>query len=208
MRAQKKRGLKLEIFSEYLPEVHPGGGMSPKMPIPPAIPRPSHVLGIDPGNFGAFALLDLESRKVHTIWDMPTKDGKVYPEGVAMVVDLAKSIASGGYRFRRSPRQPARRGHRNVSSRPRQAHAFSFGLGVGIIHGCLGSLNVPFSLVAPQQWKSSFGLCRVGDESQAGTKARARELASRLWPESAELFTRVKDADRAEAALIFKILGF
>lgn len=172
------------------------------MPPASAIPRPSHVLGIDPGNFGALALLDLESRKVHTIWDMPTKDGKVYPEGVAMVVDLAKSIASAADTGSAAAPGSLHAAIENVSSRPRQAHAFSFGLGVGIIHGCLGSLNVPFSLVAPQQWKSSFGLCRVGDESQAGTKARARELASRLWPGHAAEFKRVRDDGRAESALL------
>ena len=154
--------------------------------------RPDFCLGIDPGLSGALALLDISTRKIHTIWDMPTKEGKVHPEGVAMVVDLAKLIASA--------RIVA--AVENVNSRPRQAHAFSFGLGVGVIHGCLGSLGVPFSLVAPQQWKSSFGLCRVGDETQASTKTRAREIACRLWPEHAADFKRVKDADRAEASLI------
>jgi hypothetical protein len=40
------------------------------------------------------------------------------------------------------------------------------------------------------------------NETQAGTKARARELASRLWPEHAAEFKRVRDDGRAEACLI------
>ena len=154
--------------------------------------RPDFCLGIDPGLSGSLALLDLGTRKIHTIWDMPTKDGTIYPGGVAMVVDMAKSIASAQLVAVVE----------NVNSRPGQAHMWAFALGVGIIHGCLGALDVPFHLVAPQQWKSSFGLRRVGDESQAGTKARAREIAARLWPDNANLFARVKDADRAEAALL------
>ena len=151
-----------------------------------------YVLGIDPGAHGAFALLDLNTQKIHTIWDMPTKDGTVHPEGVAMVVDLAKSIASAKLVA----------AIENVNARPRQAGTWAFALGVGIIHGCLASQGVLIHLVAPAQWKSAYGLRRATDETQASTKTRAREIAVRLWPESAELFARVKDADRAEAGLI------
>jgi crossover junction endodeoxyribonuclease RuvC len=158
---------------------------------------PDYVLGIDPGLHGALALLSLSTHKICDIWDMPTREGKVDPAGVALVVDMAKSIASG--------RLVA--AVENVNSRPHQAHAFSFGLSVGIIHGVLGSLGIPFCLVAPQSWKGSFGLCRVGAEAQSGTKARARELASRLWPEHAVDFKRVMYADRAEAALISRFFA-
>jgi hypothetical protein len=150
------------------------------------------VLGIDPGNFGALALLDLESRKVHTILDMPTKDGKVYPEGVAMVVDLAKSIASG--------RLAA--AIENVNSRPGQAHMWAFALGVGVIHGCLAAHSVPYSLIQPAQWKSACGLRRLANETQADTKTKARKLAARLFPESAANFAKVKFDGRAESVLI------
>ena len=155
-------------------------------------PRPDYVLGCDPGLSGALALLNLSTRKIHAIWDMPLKGGKIHPEGVAMVIDLAKSIASAQLVA----------AVENVNARPRQAGTWAFALGVGIIHGCLASQGVLIHLVAPAQWKSAYGLRRATDETQASTKTRAREIAARLWPESAELFTRVKDADRAEAGLI------
>lgn len=155
-------------------------------------PRPDYVLGCDPGLSGALALLNLSTRKIHAIWDMPLKGGKIHPEGVAMVIDLAKSIASAQLVA----------AVENVNARPRQAGTWAFALGVGIIHGCLASQGVPIHLVAPVQWKGSYGLLRVADESQASTKTRARVLASKLWPEHAADFKRVKDADRAEASLI------
>ena len=165
--------------------------MKPRL-ISEPIPRPGYVLGIDPGNFGAFTLLNLSTRKIHTIWDMPLKTGKVYPEGVATVVDLAKSIASANLVAVVE----------NVNSRPRQAHAFSFGLGVGVIHGTLAAHSVPFALIGPAQWKQGYGLWRMTDENQATTKTRARELAMRLFPESADMFRRVRDDGRAESCLI------
>jgi hypothetical protein len=48
--------------------------------------------------------------------------------------------------------------------------------------------------VPPQKWKKAMGLGSNKDES--------RILASRQWPDSAHMFNRKKDADRAEAALI------
>jgi hypothetical protein len=150
------------------------------------------VLAVDPGNFGAFTLYNISTRKIHAIWDMPLKIGKIYPEGVATVVDLAKSIASAQLIAVVE----------NVNSRPRQAHAFSFGLGVGVVHGCLAAHNIPFTLLQPAQWKQGYGLWRMNDEDQASTKTRARELAMKLFPENAEMFRLVKWDGRAESALI------
>jgi crossover junction endodeoxyribonuclease RuvC len=152
--------------------------------------RPDFCLGIDPGLSGALALLRCEGLKIGSVYDMPVTDGRVDPAKLALIVGMCQlqgTIVAAV---------------ELVSSMPRQAGAFNFGVSAGVVHGALGALGVPFHLVAPQQWKSSFGLRRVGDESQAGTKARAREIAARLWPDNANLFARVKDADRAEAALI------
>lgn len=156
--------------------------------------QPTHILGIDPGLSGALALLDLQTRKVTQIWDMPLQDGKVYPEGVAIIIDMAKGIASAQGSLHAAIE--------NVNSRPGQAHMWAFAMSVGIVHGCLGALSVPFSLIQPAQWKSSCGLRRLPTETQADTKTRARRLASKLWPEHAAEFKRIKDDGRAEACLI------
>jgi hypothetical protein len=123
---------------------------------------------------------------------MPIKDGKIDPEGVAMVIDLAKSTASSSLVA----------AVENVNSRPGQAHMWAFALGVGVIHGCLAALGVQMNLVSPNSWKSACGLRRLSTESQADTKSRARELAARLFLESAELFRLAKWDGRAESILI------
>ena len=38
---------------------------------------PDYVLGIDPGMKGALALLRCSDSVIETVFDMPTKDGKV-----------------------------------------------------------------------------------------------------------------------------------
>jgi len=155
---------------------------------------PTHILSIDPGLQGAFALLEVSTRKILLIQDMPVDQGQVSPEGVAEIVEMAK--------FMVGPQGRLVGAVENVNARPGQAHALAFGLSTGIIHGCLGSAQVPFVLIAPSQWKPAMGLQRLTDETQAGTKTRARVLAAKLWPEHAGDFKRVMDADRAEAALI------
>jgi hypothetical protein len=48
--------------------------------------------------------------------------------------------------------------------------------------------------VTPQRWKKLMGV--------TADKNTSRQLAINLWPDQAHLFARVKDVDRAEAALI------
>jgi len=152
--------------------------------------RPDYVLGIDPGLQGALALLDTQDRFIDCIFDMPVTDGRVDPTKLAAIVDLLKL------------RGTIHAAVELVSSMPRQAGAFNFGVSAGVVHGVLGALGVPMSLVSPGVWKPACGLRRLPSESKAGAKARARELASHLWPERTADFKRVMDTDRAEAALI------
>lgn len=148
------------------------------------------MLGIDPGLAGALCLLRCSGLKIEGIYDMPVAEGRVDAARLALIVGMCQLQGTIVAAVER------------VGSRPHQAHAFSFGTDFGIVLGVLGALGVPTALVQPAQWKSAYGLRRATDESQASTKVRARELASKLWPESARLFARVKDADRAEASLI------
>jgi len=155
------------------------------------------VLGCDPGLEGALALFNSETCKIEMLHDMPVTQGRVDPAKLAAVIDAAKFMAGGAL-------------HGAVEltgSLPRQRGAYNFGLSNGVLHGCLGALGVPFTLVQPAQWKSSMGLRKMIDETQAGTKTRAREIASKLWPERAEDFKRAMDADRAEAALIARFFA-
>jgi crossover junction endodeoxyribonuclease RuvC len=54
------------------------------------------------------------------------------------------------------------------------------------------------AFLTPPVWKRSVGLAPGKD----GAKDAARSEAIRRWPHRAELFARVKDDGRAEAALI------
>ena len=153
---------------------------------------PTHCLGCDPGLSGAFALLNVSTRKIEGIWDMPIVDERVYPQGVAVIVDMAKSIAGDSIVA----------AVENVSSMPRQAGAFNFGRSAGVVHGVLGALGVPMELVSPNIWKGAMGLRKMAGETQDQNKTRARELAIKLWPSNASEFKRVKDDGRAEACLI------
>lgn len=151
--------------------------------------KPDFCLGIDPGIHGALCLLPLFDRRID-VFDMPISEGRVDPARLAGIVEMCKL-------------------QRNVvaavelvSSMPRQAGAFNFGVSAGVVHGVLGALGVPFTLVPPSVWKPACGLRRGLNKSQAANKARARELAMKLWPLQADLFRRIKDDGRAEAALI------
>jgi crossover junction endodeoxyribonuclease RuvC len=154
--------------------------------------RPSHILSIDPGLSGALALLNTQSKAIVALYDTPVSDGRVDPAKLAAIVRTALFLADGSLHA----------AVELVSSMPRQAGAFNFGVSTGVVHGVLSALGVPMTLVSPGVWKSSMGLRKLPGEDQAGTKTRARELATKLWPERTADFKRVMDSDRAEAALI------
>jgi crossover junction endodeoxyribonuclease RuvC len=83
-----------------------------------------------------------------------------------------------------------------VHAMPRQgvSSTFSFGKACGMIEGVVAARGLPIAWVTPQRWKKAMGV--------TADKNSSRQLAINLWPNEAELFKRVKDADRAEAALI------
>jgi hypothetical protein len=154
------------------------------------VPRPDYVLGIDPGLGGALALLNTSTKTIEFIADMPVTDGRVDPAKLANLVEMCQV------------RGAIHAAVELISALPRQAGGSNFAISAGVIHGVLGALRVPYTLVPAAQWKPAVGLRRLLNESQAQNKTRARELASRLWPERAVDFAKVKFDGRAEAALL------
>jgi len=83
---------------------------------------------------------------------------------------------------------------------------FKFGQTKGLLSGILHTLfaQVPITYLKPSVWKPALGLNR--------DKKRSLIMARKLWTPQSDLFSRVKDADRAEAALLafcgLKILGY
>jgi crossover junction endodeoxyribonuclease RuvC len=151
---------------------------------------PQFTLGIDPGLSGSLALLRCEGLKIESIYDMPVTDGRVDAARLALIVGMCQL------------RGTIVAAVELVSSMPRQAGAFNFGVSAGCVHGVLGALGVPMVLIPPGVWKPGCGLRRLTNESQAQNKSRARELATKLWPLQAGLFKLIKNHDRAEAALL------
>lgn len=146
------------------------------------------IIGIDPGAMGAIAVLDNGS--IFGIYDMPImlirrgKTDKKIVDGYALrtlPITMADVLAAYIEQVGGIPGQSA-------------SAAFNFGRSAGIPEGWLKCNGVRVEEVPPGTWKRALKV--------NGGKDGARAMASRLWPDSAHLFKRVKDDGRAEAALI------
>lgn len=74
--------------------------------------------------------------------------------------------------------------------------AYNFGEGNGVIRGVLAALERPVTYMRPTAWQKAIG-------KPTGTgKDWSRNRAAELWPYQADLFSKVKNDGRAEAALI------
>jgi len=71
---------------------------------------------------------------------------------------------------------------------------FRFGETYGATQMAVAAHKIPIQYVTPAKWKSHFRLNR--------DKGVSRGLATQRFPDCADLFKRVKDDGRAEAALI------
>jgi crossover junction endodeoxyribonuclease RuvC len=146
-------------------------------------------LGVDPGIYGAIAIL--ENEDIVQIFDMPTsehivgkaKKKRVNPQEIVLELALFKNQHIKGI-------------IELVNAMPGQGvtSMFSFGRSLGVIEGVLAGAMIPYTHVTPSVWKKAMGV-------NAG-KDGSRELAMRTWPSKSELFSRKKDDGRAEAALL------
>jgi len=147
----------------------------------------SLFLGIDIGAQGAIAIITAEG-KLLDIQDMPIlRDGPANRRAVnapLLSSFIFKSHAAHAF-------------VEHVSARPGEGAvgAFAFGRSRGVVEGVLSAAGIPVTFIAPASWKRSVGL-------SFASKDAARSEAIRRWPGHADLFARVKDDGRAEAALI------
>jgi crossover junction endodeoxyribonuclease RuvC len=147
-------------------------------------------MGIDPGAFGAVAVLDKDSRELVVI-DMPTVKVKRGPRVVNQVDAHALADA-----LRLHVTDETQALIEKVHAMPGQgvSSMFSFGRAAGIIEGVLAGFSVPFELIPPATWTKSM--------RTFGGKDGSRQRAQELFPDYAHLFARKKDDGRAEAALL------
>lgn len=148
------------------------------------------IVGIDPGNQGALAFLDVDNNRMRII-DMPTfmyetnkKRVKVDPYTIVREMGL-QSIANIYLE--------------EVHASPQMGvvSAFSFGEGKGILLGSAAALGIPVTQVKPTQWKKQM---RVPADKRA-----AVQRASQLFPAVSTLFKGPRGGvfdGRAEAALV------
>ena len=142
------------------------------------------TIGIDPGLSGAFALLHHD--RLQVVVDMPTIEvrGKRRID-TAAVVDIIVGFGQVDTVTIEDVQGVQGSG---------ATGAFTFGRGVGILEGVVIALGRPLTYVRPQVWTKAMGVSR--------DKGSHRECARRRWPEHTDLFARVKDDGRADAALI------
>jgi crossover junction endodeoxyribonuclease RuvC len=147
------------------------------------------VVGIDPGQVGAYAVLDSEGGCL--VDDLPVfhvKSGKSTRSELdpVQLANVLGSIASTlDHVFMEK-----------VAARPGQGvtSMFRFGYASGLIHGVVAGLSVPFSWVTPQVWQRT---ARVSSAPDA-----ARQRACELYPQVAKALTLAKHQHRADALLI------
>lgn len=144
-------------------------------------------IGIDPGFSGAIAFY-APKKNIVSIYDMPVYQnakGKteinlyelhdiLAPETDEPHMAIIEQVA-------------AMRGQGVTSM-------FRFGQSYGATQMAVAAHKIPMQFVTPAKWKSYLGLSR--------DKGVSRSLASQRFPKQADLFKRVKDDGRAEAALL------
>jgi hypothetical protein len=147
------------------------------------------VIGIDPGLSGAGAVLDEITGELINVWDMPALQAGAAGRreiNAPLLVDLFfKSHATLAY-------------CELVTARPGEgvSSSFSFGRSRGLIEGILAAAGIPCLMITPASWHRIIGI------PPGASKDVSRDQAIRRWPGKADLFRRVKDAGRSDAALI------
>jgi crossover junction endodeoxyribonuclease RuvC len=149
-------------------------------------------LGIDPGFSGAIASLDTPTGSLQVL-DMPVltnTKGKTEIDHIRLfealrVPESSKLLGIQIHCYLEF-----------IASRPGQSAPamFRLGQGYGALEMAIAANRIPVTYVTPTKWKKYFGL--------SSDKGASRGLATQRFPQHADLFARVKDDGRAEAALI------
>jgi crossover junction endodeoxyribonuclease RuvC len=125
------------------------------------------ILGIDPGLTGALVFLD-EKGKIVQKRVMPTVSNILDTGELARILDEMKSRIIYCYL-------------ESVHAFPGQgvSSCFKFGRTFGVCEGILAGVNIPYTLVTPQNWQK---VMHQGIEKSLDSKERGRLAVSRLFP--------------------------
>jgi len=162
------------------------------------------VGGVDPGAKGAICTFDLETGRLR-MYDMPNAHIDVGRGRNARARNVTSAVKLGAMVAGFDP-QPDVMWLEDVAARPGQgvSSMFTFGRAVGVVEGVMGALAIPVFHVQPRVWMKEFGVIGKSalHDGSAGRRPNSRYVASAAFPEYADLFQRVKDDGRADAALI------
>ena len=154
------------------------------------------IAGIDPGLDGAVGIIDGTTGRLVHLFDLPTvevRHGKdTRRELSPALLHQALVDVPGVEGFAGIDLAVVEQ----VSASPQMGvtSAFRFGEGYGALIAVLQVCGIRTHLVRPAVWKKDMKLNSEGEIS--------RHAALQLWPDNAGLFTRKKDHNRAEAALL------
>lgn len=146
----------------------------------------SVILGIDPGKTGALAFyLHTAGVPELEVVDVPLAGGEIDDAALAALIRTRLTARWISHCFiERASAGPA--GGR--------VSMFNYGSTYGVLRGVVAACGIPMTRVTPQSWKKAL-------QVQADKDA-ARARASQLLPAFTAIWARVKDHNRAEAALI------
>lgn len=137
------------------------------------------IIGIDPGRNGAIARADFSDplAPIVMVWDMPP-DVHQLQEIINACTPVALAVVE-------KPFAPRAVGTSN---------AFKMGEGYGALKAVLTMSGVRIEIVQPAKWKSALAVEK--------DKNAAIRRATEFFPDYGHLWSRAKDHDRAEAAML------
>ncbi|MDH2313361.1 hypothetical protein [Methylobacterium brachiatum] len=143
---------------------------------------------------GAIAFYFTDAPNRIAVEDMPVVAGEVDPHALARLVRQYGPSFAVVERVNAMPSTG-----KGEKRRPMGAQSmFNFGAACAVARTVIAMCDVPFTMVAPADWKRHH---RVPGKPEGGDEA-GRLLALRRFPASADRFARKKDHNRADAALI------
>ena len=146
------------------------------------------ILGIDPGMTGALCVIGTAGPRLIACIDMPVLDFGTKTRKVVDARAVAEWTAQHDIDCAVIEHQQPMGGNLGVSV------AFTMGRMAGGVESALSATGLPMHYTTPASWKAKAGLLKA-------TKKQSLDRARQLFGVVPE-FKRVKDSDRAEAALI------
>lgn len=138
---------------------------------------PRHYLGIDPGKSGGIAVVNDDL--LAWAWKMPEtpKDTCKLIEKIIMThgpsFACCERVHAGVWHARaKKGEQKGQNGKEEERPRMGSKAAFTFGYGLGTLHGFLTALELAFEEVLPRKWQTELGCLTGGDKNVSKRKAQ------------------------------------